>query len=150
MSQARLKKILILLDLAQKELDKSLETLGFFRNQLSAHEEQLASLQEYLQSYIDKINNEGMCLMPIQLQTTQTFIDKLNTAIYSQTDKVEEQSQLVERAQQAWLEKRARLKAFQTLYDKIQKDLTLSVDRHEQKMLDDLASQQFIHKTDSR
>lgn len=149
MSQARLKKMLILLELAQKEQDKALETLGFFRNQLTSHEEQLASLQDYLQGYIDKINNEGMRVMPIQLQTTQTFIDKLNTAIYTQTDKVQEQTQLVERAQQAWFEKRARLKGFESLYQKIQKDLTISLDRREQKMLDDLASQQFVQKKSS-
>ena len=146
MSQARLKKMAILLEIAQKEQDKALETLGLFRSQLSAHEEQLASLKAYLQEYIDRINNEGLKLMPIQLQTTQTFIDKLNTAIQAQTTKVEEQKQLVTRAQEAWVEKRARLKGFETLYNKIQKNITLTLDKREQKMLDDLASQQFTQK----
>lgn len=149
MSESRLKKVLLLLDMAQKDQEKALETLGLFRSQLSQFETQLTELKSYLQEYVDKINNEGLALLPIQLQTTQAFIDKLHTAINAQAKRVEDQMKLVEKAQEAWIDKRARLKAFQNLAEKIQKDISVTLEKREQKMLDDLASQQFTHKNPS-
>jgi len=82
--------------------------------------------------------------MPVQLQTTQGFIDKLNTAIVTERKTISELKVQVEQARQVWFEKRARVKAMQNLLEKVTKNEQVKLDRQEQKMLDDLASQQFL------
>lgn len=148
MSQ-RLDRMQVLVDLAQRELDKALETLSILQAQLGDHQQQYESLKQYLFEYVDRINNEGLALMPIQLQTTQSFLDKLNTAIFAQQQKITEVSVVVEKAEDNWAEKRARLKALEKLFQKIQKNEQVSLQKQEQKMLDDLASQQFVQKNTS-
>lgn len=145
MSQ-RLKRMQVLVDLAQREFDQALETLSVLKAQLGDHQQQYDSLKNYLSDYVERINNEGLALMPIQLQTTQTFLDKLNSAIFAQKQKITEVSEIVEKAEDNWAEKRARLKALEKLFQKIQKNEQVSLQKQEQKMLDDLASQQFVQK----
>ncbi len=136
----------VLVDLADKDLDKALETLGILRKQLNDHQQQHESLKMYLQEYVDKINNEGLSLMPIQLQTTQSFLDKLNSAIFSQGEKVVEMTEIVNKAEENWTEKRSRSKALQKLFAKIQKNATALLEKQEQNILDELSSLQFIQR----
>lgn len=143
---SRSKRIAVLVDLAEQEQEKALETLGLLRAQAEGDQEQLDSLNQYLQEYIDQINNEGLHLMPVQLQTTQGFIDKLNSAISSQQQKVVEANALLEKAQDAWMEKRSRALAMEKLYEKVKSNEVALLEKQEQKMLDDLAAQEFNKK----
>ncbi len=144
--KSRLERIEMLVDLSQVELNKALETLSVLRNQLAEHQQQHSSLTLYLQEYVNKINHQGLSLMPIQLQTTQSFLDKLNSAIVAQSKKIIEMSEIVNKAEENWTEKRSRLKAMQSLFDKIKKKNTVFLERQEQKILDDLSSLQFIRR----
>ncbi len=141
---ARLDRMLVLVELSEGEFNQAQETLGILRNQLNEHQQQYDSLKEYLQEYVDKINNQGLSLMPIQLQTTQSFLDKLNSAIFAQAQKILEMTEIVNKAEENWVEKRLRVKALQKLFAKIKKNEMIFLEKQEQKMLDDLSSQQFI------
>lgn len=140
----RTQRIQILVDLAKTEQENALTELGQLQSQKTEHQAQLESLNQYLQSYIDDINLTGMTLMPIQLHTTQGFINKLNLAINGQKEQVQALEMAIEKARQVWFEKRARVEAMQKLWDKVSQKEQFKLDKQEQSMLDDLASQQFL------
>lgn len=130
----------MLVELAQDELDKAQESFVTTRQQLESSQEQLDSLTEYHSNYLSKIYNEKQ-VTTAEIQTTQAFIDKVNKAILSQKDQVESLSKVVEKMRDNWVEKRARHQALKKVHQKLQRDESMRLDKQEQKMLDELASQ---------
>jgi flagellar FliJ protein len=131
-----------LVDLAEQELDKAQLTLKQLNANRDTTAQQIEELRSYRQDYMAKLTASGS-MLPIQLSTTQAFINRLNQAIEGQQQQLASQQKMCEQAQDQWLEKRVRLQAMEKLYQKIQKQVRYGEDRAEQKMLDDLAAQNF-------
>lgn len=148
MATAKIKRIQMLVDLAQRELDLAQETLMAIRNQLDAHQEQLDALREYHRGYAEQMSGKG-AMNPVKVQTAYAFMDKVSRAITAQQIQVEESQKAVELAQQQWTEKRARASAMEKLLAKLQRDHQIQLDHQEQKMLDELASIQFSRSSGS-
>lgn len=140
MANSKIKRFEMLVELAQDELDKAQESFVTTRQQLESSQEQLDSLTEYHSNYLSKIYNEKQ-VTTAEIQTTQAFIDKVNKAILSQKDQVESLSEVVEKMRDNWVEKRARHQALKKVHQKLQRDESMRLDKQEQKMLDELASQ---------
>jgi len=149
MANSKLKRFEMLVELAQDELDKAQETFLAVRQQLESSEEQLDSLQDYHANHLSKIHNDKEITMA-QLQTTQAFIDNVNKAILSQKEQMAQLTQALEKAQETWVEKRARHQSLKNIYLKLKRDERVRLDKQEQKMLDELASQQFVHSNPSK
>lgn len=138
----------MLVELAQNELDKAQETFVTIRQQLDSSQEQLNSLTEYQANHLTKFHNEKQ-VNAAQLQTTQAFVDKVNKAILSQKNQIEHMTHALEKAHEAWIEKRARHQALKTVHLKLKRDESVKLDKQEQKMLDELASQRFVQTQSS-
>ena len=148
MANSKVKRFEMLVELAQDELDKAQETFIAVRQQLESSQEQLDSLQDYHTNHLSKIHNEKEVTMA-QLQTTQAFIDNVNKAILSQKDQITQLTQVLEKAQETWIEKRARHQSLKNIHLKLKRDERVQLDKQEQKMLDELASQQFFYSKSS-
>ena len=133
-----------LVELAEIEMDNAAKTFAMMRQQESSDASQLDSLREYQADYNQKGIKANQSLS--QLNTYRLFADKLSQAIEAQEQKLQQSVQMVEKAQEAWFEKRARFKALEQLLQKKQNDYEYRLSQQEQKMLDELASQQSARK----
>jgi len=77
----------------------------------------------------------------IQMLSTHAFVGKLHQAILAEEAKTQGFKEVVERAKEAWVTKRARLQALQKLLEKLKKNKQACLDKQEQRFLDELASQ---------
>lgn len=139
-----------LVELAEMEMDNAGKTVAFMREEMQQAQEQLETLQSYLQDYA-KQPLGGVAQTITQLQMNATFSEKLQQAIQAQSENYLQKQRMVEKALEAWREKRARFKALQTLLEKKRKQRDAKLNRQEQKMLDELAAQRSMHNsTDPR
>ncbi|QKI89547.1 flagellar export protein FliJ [Thiomicrorhabdus xiamenensis] len=137
-----------LVELAEIEMDNAGKTVAYMQEQFQNAQQQLESLKAYTDEYA-QAPTAKVAMGVIELRTHQAFGEKLHQAIAAQTQQVTEKQEMVEKALDAWREKRARLKALQSLYDKKQKQMDSRLSRQEQKMLDELASQQAFQNSHS-
>ncbi len=143
---SRIDRMSKLVELAGIELDKAAQTLAAIQEQYAKELEQLDSLTNYAQDYGQQPATHSVFISPIQLQTRHAFGEKLRQAIIAQTAQVDELIRTVEFARQAWLEKRVRVKALQALLDKLKQGLQVRLDKQEQLLLDELATQGVISR----
>ena len=138
----RSKRIAKIIEIADMEMDKAAKTMSYMRSQLLEDQGQLTSLLEYQKDYVNKPSQSGS-ISPIQLQTHNTFADKLIQAVITQENKVEESTKMLEMAEKAWHEKRIRVKALEAMYDRIKKHEQATLNKQEQRLLDELSSQKY-------
>ena len=141
----RLQRIQKLIELAEVELNQSAQTYSYMQNKLVDAQAQLISLEEYQDEYAKKPSSVTH-ISPIQLQTHNAFADKLVQALVAQKNQVEESEKMLELAQQAWVEKRSRVKALEALFKRIKSNEMVKLNKQEQHMLDELATQKHIQK----
>ncbi|MBO1928373.1 flagellar export protein FliJ [Thiomicrorhabdus sp. 6S2-11] len=130
-----------LVELAEMEMDNAGKTVAFMQEEMQQAQSQLEALQNYVQEYAQQ-PVQGPAQSVAQLQTHAAFGEKLHQAIQAQSEAYQQKQLMVEKALEAWREKRARFKALQTLLEKKRKQRDLKLNRQEQKMLDELAAQQ--------
>lgn len=140
---SRAKRIKIIVDLADDELATAAATLREVRHQRDQLQYQLNELNAYLQEYMAKMTTSGQGFLPIQLQTTLAFSEKLKQAVYNQQEKLDSYNEYVEKAQEQWVDKRVRFNALHKVYEKLVKDEQIALSKAEQKWLDELAAQNF-------
>lgn len=133
-----------LVELAELEMDNAAKTLAMMRQKETDDANQLASLKDYSAEYQQK--GVGMQSLS-QINTFRLFADKLAQAIEAQQQKLLQSAEMVEKAQEAWFEKRARFKALEQLFHKKQTDYEYRLNKQEQKLLDELASQKSFRNT---
>ncbi|MDG6777636.1 flagellar export protein FliJ [Thiomicrorhabdus sp. zzn3] len=138
---SRIQKIQTLVGLAESEEDKAVKTLAELQGQYQLHAQQLEMLRSYVSDYSPCSTANGSTIQPIQVLSTQAFINKLQDAITAESQKVDDLAHTVERARDMWLEKRSRLKALQKLLLRLEKDEQARINRAEQRFLDELSSQ---------
>ncbi|UQB41685.1 flagellar export protein FliJ [Thiomicrospira microaerophila] len=139
---SRAQRIKVLVELAEQDVDKAQLTLKEIRANRTFTEQQLSDLKNYRNEYMARLTTSGQ-MLPIQLQTTQAFINKLNLAIEGQQTQLKSIEAMLEQAQQQWTEKRMRLQALDKVYQNLLRKEYQQTERAEQKMLDELASQNF-------
>ena len=108
-----------------------------------ALEEQVNALKEYSQEYSES-RKTRVSWTPTELAGHNAFGNKVLDAIRAQEQKIVEQQEVVERAQQAWCEKRAHHKALLTMCENLKQKEITTQNKREQKMLDELAAQKFF------
>ncbi|MBN2864675.1 MAG: flagellar export protein FliJ [Thiotrichales bacterium] len=141
---SRIEKIQTLVELSEAEESKALETFSTVQSQFHEHLDQLDALRSYVDDYAHQ--NLDKTLSSIQMLSTQAFVGKLHHAIENESSKTERFKEVVEKAREAWIEKRSRVKALQNLLLKLKQNRQASLDKQEQNFLDDLSSQAFSRK----
>jgi flagellar protein FliJ len=130
-----------ILDLSHMKLDEATRRLG----ELISGEQQATQRLELLAQYRDEYHarflvaaREG--LSRDQWRNYQSFLDRLDVAIGQAREMVAQSHQLTAAGQQEWVEKRGRVKAFDTLAQRHQAKVNHAQTRMEQKVLDEHAS----------
>lgn len=139
----RVKRLQKIIELAEMEMDQAAQTMDYMRNKLATDESQLYSLKDYQHECAQKPAQSGV-INPIQLQAHNAFNDKLVQAISAQENVVAESQKMQQLAEQAWHEKRARVKALQAMQNRLKAKHEARLSKQEQKLLDELSAQKFI------
>ncbi|MBF6058377.1 flagellar export protein FliJ [Thiomicrorhabdus heinhorstiae] len=128
-----------IVELAQQEVDRAAQVFASLQAQWQEAQNQLLSLRNYQQEY-QQATPLNTALQIQQLQSKALFMHKVNQAVQAQSQQVDTLNERVQKGREIWVEKRARLKALQTLLDNKRRSWQEKLDKREQKMLDELAA----------
>ncbi|WP_319381567.1 flagellar export protein FliJ [Thiomicrorhabdus sp.] len=128
-----------IVELAQQDTDRAAEVFSSLQHQWQHAQTQLEALQNYQQEYLQE-RPVNTTFQIQQLQSKALFINKVNEAVQAQSRQVEALNERVQKGREVWIEKRAYLKALETLLENKRRSWQEMLDKREQKMLDELAA----------
>ena len=138
-----------LLDLANNRMDEAARKLGELIASEHAVEEKLALLVEYRKEYharfVEAVRNG---IGPDAWRNFSAFLGKLDDAIAQQEKAVSVSRQRTEQGQQAWVDQRNKVKAFDTLSHRHQSQQARKEAKQEQRLTDEHAAKQFRDRTE--
>ena len=138
-----------LLDLANNRMDEAARKLGELIASEHAVEEKLALLVEYRKEYharfVDAVRSG---IGPDAWRNFSAFLGKLDDAIAQQEKAVSVSKQRTEQGQQAWVDQRNKVKAFDTLSHRHQSLQSRKEAKQEQRLTDEHAAKQFRDRTE--
>jgi len=138
-----------LLDLANNRMDEAARKLGELIASEHAVEEKLALLVEYRKEYharfVEAVRNG---IGPDAWRNFSAFLGKLDDAIAQQEKAVSVSRQRTEQGQQAWVDQRNKVKAFDTLSHRHQSLQARKEAKQEQRLTDEHAAKQFRDRTE--
>lgn len=130
-----------LLDLARTRTDDAARELGELVAAERSVEEKLVLLENYRAEYLQRFADAARDgLTPDAWRNYSAFIVRLDEAVAAQRAAVEQSRARTVEGQQAWVEQRNRLKAFDTLSQRHQNMLARMEAKAEQKMSDEHAA----------
>ncbi len=121
--------------------------MGDCRVNMEKDEQQLMSLMQYRDQYLEAFHGTGSCcLRPAQLQDYRVFLARLDQAIDQQQQALQQSRAAFEELQLRWLKLHGKNKALQKLIDKRQLHSMAERARGEQKELDERAGWMFQNR----
>ncbi len=140
-------KIDKLVSLANAEERQSGERTGRVQSQLNDQLRRLAELNAYRQSYAEKGDDQER-IHSVHWKDYQNFLYRLDQAVRSQQQIVQDCERALETHRRHWLKKRQRLESLQKVQDRYLKEAEIQEDRREQRVLDDLPTKPPIFNDD--
>ena len=138
-----------LLDLANNRMDEAARKLGELIASENAVEEKLALLVEYRKEYHARfVEAARNGISPDAWRNFSAFLGKLDDAISHQQRVVSDSKQRTEQGQQAWVDQRNKVKAFDTLSHRHQSQQARKEAKQEQRLTGEHAAKQFRDRTD--
>jgi flagellar FliJ protein len=130
------------------ESDKEAECAKNLKAAQSFLDSNLAKLKEahaYKVDYLKRMQQEGQAgVRGGNYQHLQNFIVQLDEGIFAQQNAVDTAKQVVEQRRKIWLEQRTKVKAVDTLISNKKSQYQLVINKQEQNLADEFASQKFI------
>lgn len=112
------------------------------------NQERLKSVSDYRLEYMRRLNQRSVeGIDSATYSHFHAFIAKLDNAAQQVKIAAHQAKALVETRKKQWLEQRQKIQAVELLRDKKLAVLKVSADKQEQKMFDEIATQQFIRRT---
>ncbi|WP_374244864.1 flagellar export protein FliJ [Zoogloea sp.] len=138
-----------LLDLANSRMDDAARKLGELIASEHAVEEKLALLVDYRKEYQARfVEAARNGIGPDAWRNFSAFLGKLDDAIAQQQRLVSDSRQRTEQGQQAWVDQRNKVKAFDTLSHRHHSEQARKEAKQEQRLTDEHAAKQFRDRTD--
>jgi len=112
--------------------------------------QRLDSVSEYRLEYMKRLNQRSLDgINSHTFSHFHAFIKKLDNASEQVKIALNQAKAMVEKRKQEWLMQRQKLQAVELLRDKKLKMLALVENKREQKMFDEIATQQFVRRKNS-
>ena len=138
-----------LLDLANSRMDDAARKLGELIASEHAVEEKLALLVDYRKEYQARfVEAARNGIGPDAWRNFSAFLGKLDDAIAQQQRLVSDSRQRTEQGQQAWVDQRNKVKAFDTLSHRHHSEQARKEAKQEQRLTDEHAAKQFRDRND--
>lgn len=140
MTVARSKRLLVVLNLQQQELDKVSQQLSQHQDQLQQEQTKLTELESYRNDYLNSIRALKHADVQ-QIQRQRNFVLRMQMACDQQgamVDKVDEHCQAI---MNLWQQQSQKLGKLNELIERYKKEEQAVVDQQEQKLIDELSTQ---------
>ncbi|MBU2917501.1 flagellar export protein FliJ [Psychrosphaera sp. F3M07] len=143
---AKVNKQLELLLRIESEKEQQFATeLQSAQSFLQAGQTKLKQVQSYKLEYLKRMQAMGdQGVLGGNYQHFQRFIVQLEAGIKKQIEVTETSKQVLQQRKSVWLEQSKKVKAVQTLIDKKRNQIQMVMDKEEQSISDEFASQKFI------
>ncbi len=145
MVKNRSDRIQVVIDLSKIELNNSEVVLQSIKSQLQVEGNQLNSLQNYKDEYLEQLKSSKATTLQ-SLNSMHAFVSKLNQAIEFQRAQIINLEETFEQSQGIWVEKKVRTQSLENLYKKIKKKENIKVAKEEQKIMDDMVASNFVRR----
>lgn len=137
-------KIDKLVSLANAEERQTGEQAGRVQSQLNDHLRRLAELSAYRRAYGDKAEGQER-VRSAHWKDYQNFLSRLDQAVRSQQEIVQDCERSLESHRQRWMQKRRRLESLQKVQKRYLKEALIADERREQRVLDDLPARATMY-----
>lgn len=139
-----------LLDLTQSRMDDAARHLGELIASEQAGTRKLELLQNYRDEYEARFNDAARSgLSPEAWRNYSAFIGRIDEAIEIQRGQVERSRQMTVAGQQAWMDQRNKVKAFDTLQKRHELGEARKTARLEQRQSDEHSANRYRDRDDS-
>ena len=144
MLRQRAKRMSPLVHLAQKSVNEALSYIGMIQKRIDNEHQKEQSLIEYQAEYMRKFQQAGSEGMSgLNLQQFESFILQIDTALFRQSQQVQQFTQQLEQAQKVYLKLNQRLKSYQKLQTRLNDQALQQEDKQLQKFLDEMGAQLY-------
>jgi flagellar FliJ protein len=128
----------------EKKAAQALQTAEFEYQQ---NIERLNSVSEYRLEYMKRLNERSMVgIDSATFSHFHAFIAKLDNAAQQVDIAITQSKAIVEQSKQQWFAQRQKIQAVELLRDKKIQALAIIANKQEQKMFDEIATQQFVRR----
>jgi flagellar FliJ protein len=128
----------------EKKAAQALQTAEFEYQQ---NIERLNSVSEYRLEYMKRLNERSMVgIDSATFSHFHAFIAKLDNAAQQVDIAITQSKAIVEQSKQQWFAQRQKIQAVEVLLDKKREALVIIANKQEQKMFDEIATQQFVRR----
>lgn len=147
MSQQRVKRLGIVLKMAEQKEQQDLQTWGRYQQQLDQEKAKFDQLEDYMTEYRNTLtSNQGSLIQGGQVQNTIAFIEQIKQACGHQQAQINLIQQQADGAQRVYLEARAKAEALRKLITKLSEQVSAVIDKQEQKLMDEFAARSARNK----
>ncbi len=147
MSQQRVKRLAIVLKMAEDKEQEDLKTWGRYQQQLEQEQAKYTQLEGYMTEYRNTLTaQQSTVIQGGQVQNTIAFIEQIRTACGHQQNQINLIQQQSEGAQRIYLEARSKAEALRKLIDKLSNQVATVEAKQEQKLMDEFAARSARNK----
>jgi flagellar FliJ protein len=142
-----MKQLDTLLKFEQDNEQRCAEQLKIAENEYQQNITRLQGVADYRLEYMKRLSQRAeQGLDSATYSHYHAFIAKLDTASEQVEIAAKQAKALVEQSRSLWLKQRQKLKAVESLRDKRLEKIAVAAQRSEQKMFDEIATQQYIRR----
>jgi flagellar FliJ protein len=132
----------------QDKVNKTAKNLQEAETDYQQNLQRLSSVSEYRLEYMKRLEQRSYDgINSHAFSHFHAFIKKLDNASEQVTIALNQAKAMVEKRKQEWLAQRQKVQAVELLRDKKLKGLALIENKKEQKMFDEIATQQFVRRS---
>jgi flagellar FliJ protein len=142
-----MKQLDTLLKFEQDNEQRCADQLKIAENEYQQNITRLQGVADYRLEYMKRLSQRAeQGLDSATYSHYHAFIAKLDTASEQVEIAAKQAKALVEQSKRLWLKQRQKLKAVESLRDKRLEKIAVAAQRSEQKMFDEIATQQYIRR----
>jgi len=139
------KQLELLLKIESEKEQKFATELQSAQSFLQAGKAKLDQVQHYKLEYLKRMQSMGdQGVLGGNYQHFQRFIVQLEAGIKKQIEVTEISKQVLQQRKSEWLEQNKKVKAVEMLLEKKRLQIQMAMDKEEQSLADEFASQKFI------
>jgi flagellar FliJ protein len=141
MSKQRVKRLRLVLTMAEKKEQKDLKTWGQYQQKLVQEQEKITQLEQYMTEYRSSLTTQqSVAIRGGQIQNTIAFIEQIKNACGHQQNQINLVQQQTEGAQRVYLQARSKAEALRKLIEKLNLQVSAIAEKQDQKLMDEFAA----------
>lgn len=149
MSKQRVKRLAMVLKMAEEKEQKDLQVWGRYQKKLEEERAKVTQLEGYMADYQNTLtaSSQNLKIQGGQIQNTIAFIEQIKDACGHQEQQISLVSQQAEGAKRVYLESRTKAEALRKLIVKLNNQEAAIEDKKEQKLMDEFAARSARNRT---